>query len=450
VKARSGLSVRPPGLAGDLPVRGVLAFFASRAANAILLLGQTALIAQLYDTTETARFFVWWTIVWGASMWLSFGFYNLVPKLAAQARISGDLETLAGMRSIIRGTAPALALAIGPLLALLIPGAPLTEVLIGALACLAGAAGLGILNLVSALARGYGHPGLSGWVQGALPTLAAVVGIGVARLIDDRWTTLALTSAAGLLVAAVLSCLLVGRSVGPAAVRQTIMGKRRTRHDRDTWAVGLRTAVSEGNVYLPVWLASGLGVGALPLAALYAALRIVSAFSWPFTSVTAVVTPLIAEAQTRHDYARLRSLLWRSATAGFCSTALPAALGIVFAASLMKLVDPAYGVYGAALVILIAGRLLDAAAGPLAEALILGGRARLDLLNQTLGTIALTITAILLEPIVGVSGLAAGATASFLVANALQLLEVRWLLTSAWSPASAGAKDAAGASSAQP
>ncbi len=416
-------------------VQGAAAFFASRAVNALLLLAQTALIARLYDPGATARFFLLWTVVWCASMWLAFGFYNLLPKLAARARISGELEQLAGMRSIVAWTAPLLALALGPLLAVLIPGANVGELALAWVACVAGAAALAVLNLLSALARGYGHAGLSGVVQGPLPTAAALAGAVAARLIDRSWTTLALLSAAGLVLAAVAGWALVARRTGAAPVRATLLGHRRGPQDRDAWAVGLRTAVSEGNAYLPMWLGAALGVATVPLAALYAAMRLVTAFSWAFTSVTAVVTPLIAEAQARADFARLRALLVRSAAAGFGTTAPVALIGIALAAPLMGLVDPSYRPYGDALAILIVGRLIDASAGPLAESLILGGHARLDLLNQTIGTAALVLTAVALEPSIGITGLAAGATASFLIANALQLIEIRWLLRGSWAPA---------------
>lgn len=377
-------------------------------------------------------------------MWLTFGTHNLLPKLVAQARITGEPHRVAGLRGIIRWTGPALAVALIPLLALLIPDARVGDVIVGLLTCVVGAGALAIVYILAALAKGNEQPGLSGVVQGPLPTLMALVGACAARTLNDTWTTLALMSACGLVLAAISSWLLVQRAIGAASVREAIIGARREPLDGDTFAVGLRTAVAEGNVYLPVWLGAAFGVGTVGLAALYAALRIANAFSWMFTSVTAVATPLIAAAHAQSDFGRLRSLLRRSAVAGFCLTAPIAILGVVFASQLMGTADPAWRAYAVALVLLIGGRLIDASAGPLSEALILGGRARLDLLNQTIGTLVLIAVSIVLEPQLGVVGLAAGAAASFAVANALQLLEVRLLLAGSWAPATGSAATAEG------
>jgi O-antigen/teichoic acid export membrane protein len=395
------------------------------------------LIARLYSPGDSASFFVWWTVVWCASMWLAFGFYNLLPKLAVQARLSGETEHLSGMRAIVRLTGPVLIVGLVPLLMLVLPQATAADVMLAWSASLVGGAAMGVMNLLAALARGYARPGLSGVVQGPLLTAAAVIAVGV-RTVDQSWTTLMLATAVALTIAAVIGWVLVRRAVGPGPVHATLLGRRPGPHDPDTLAVGMRTAVSEGNAYLPMWMGNALGIAPLPLAALYAALRLVNAASWAFTSVTAVVTPLLAEAQARRDYGRLQALLSRSAAAGLATTAPAALLGIALAGPLMALVDPSYAAYSDLLVVLILGRLIDATAGPLAECLILGGRARLDLLNQTIGTIALVLTALTLEPVIGVTALAAGATVSFAVANALQLLEIRWLLRGAWAVAGTG------------
>jgi len=175
-----------------------------------------------------------------------------------------------------------------------------------------------------------------------------------------------------------------------------------------------------------------LEVGGVEVGALYAALRVAAAFSWLFTAVVTVITPMIAEALARRDYVRLRRLLWRSSAIGAGATLPIAALGARFSAQLLGLFDSAYSDYGYLLAVLIGARVLDAAAGAVGEALILGGHARWELLNQVFSTAALLLTALLLEPQIGIVALALASAFAVITANFARVVEVRWLMVNRW------------------
>ena len=174
----------------------------------------------------------------------------------------------------------------------------------------------------------------------------------------------------------------MARTIGWERTTIALTGRTGGAIDPDTWWTGALFSIAEVNVVLPVWIAGALGLSGIEVGALYAALRIAAAFSWLFGSIVAVITPMLAEALTRHEYARLKRLLWRSASTGAAMTAPVAVVGMVFAGQLLGVLAPTYQDYGYLLTILIVGRLLDAATGAVAEALVLGDRARWEFFNQ--------------------------------------------------------------------
>ena len=419
-------------------ITGASSFLLSRVANALLVLGQLALVARLYGSDEASTFFVFWTVVWAGSIGIRFGFDQLLPKHVAHAQLSGSLGDLAGYRRVARYALPAVVVLTGPVLIAVLPDSSLGEALLAAPLVIAGATGWATVYLASALARGYGHAGLSGWIGGPVAILFATVAVPLAHAASGSWLLLGLASALALALSALLALALLCRAVGRKAVRAALLGHATGPVDRDTWSTGALTVIAEINVVLPIWIAGAFGLAAVEVGALYAALRVAAAFSWLFTAVVTVITPMIAEALARRDYSRLRRLLIRSSVLGTGATLPLAALGALFSSQLLGLFDPSYEDYGYLLIALIGARLLDAAAGAVGEALILGDHARWELLNQVLSSACLLLTALALEPSIGILALALATAVAVISANVARVVEVRWLMANRWRPAGTG------------
>ncbi len=405
--------------------------------NALLVLLQLALIGRLYGTLEASRFFVFWTVIWAASVGVRFGYDQLLPKRAAAATLSDSLGRLAGYRRVAKYSLPIVAVITAPLLVAVLPDTSPLDALVAIPVVMLGAVGWAVVYLCSALARGYGHSGLSGWIGGPIAIVLATCAVPVIHTVGDSWLALGLASSIALALSAGCAVGLVSNSIGWQPTRAALIGRSVEPLDRDTWSIGALTGIAEVNIVLPIWIAGVLGVSATEIGALYGALRVAAMFSWIFTSVVALITPMLAEALARRDYARLRELIWRSAKVGAGATVPAAVVGVLISGQLLGLLNPAYRGYGDLLVVLIGARLLDAATGAVAEALILGDHGRWELLNQLLSSAALIAAAILLEPGIGVLALAIAAALSVIVANLARVAEVRWLMDHRWRTSTA-------------
>lgn len=412
-------------------LQGASSFLVSRVANAILVLAQLALVARLYSSLDASQFFVLWTVLWAASVGVRFGFDLLLPKHAAAAELAGSTAALAGYRRVATYSVPLVALLSGPVLIAVIPDASPGAALVAVPLVIVGAIGWAAAYLASALARGYGHPGLSGWIGGPASILFATAIVPVAHAVSGSWLVLGAFSAFALALSGALALVLLARAIGWERVGAALLD-RPARLDPDTRSTGALTAIAELNLVLPVWIAGALGLAAVEVGALYGALRMAAAFSWLFTAVVTVITPMLAEALARREYRRLRDLLWRSALLGAGTTLPLAVVGALLSGQLLGLLDPSYEDYGYLLAIMIAARLLDATAGAVGEALILGDHARWELGNQALSAAFLLATAAALEPALGVAALAIAAALAVITANLARVVEVRWLLANTW------------------
>lgn len=402
------------------------------------MLVQLALVGRLYSDLESSKFFVLWTLVWAGSVGVRFGFDQLIPKHAAASR-GGTIGALSGYRRIAGWSLPIVAVLSLPLALLVLPHTDAAEALLAVPLVLLGATGWAVVYLVSALVRGFGHAGLSGWIGGPVGIALATCAVPVAAAISGSWLVLGLASCLALIVSGVLACTLAARTIGWDRVRTTLIGRPQGPIDRDAISTGFLMALAEVNLVLPVWIAGALSIAATEVGALYAAIRVAAIFSWLFTSVVAVITPMLATALHERDYGRLRDLVWKSAGVGAGATIPLAIVGALASGVLLGLIDPAYRGYGELLIALIAARLLDAATGAVAEALILGDHARWELCNQLASTASLIAIALLLEPSIGVMALALAAAISTVVANLLRVAEVRWLLANRWRSVGGGA-----------
>lgn len=402
------------------------------------MLVQLALVGRLYSNFESSKFFVLWTVVWAGSVGVRFGYDQLLPKHAAASEL-GTIDALSGYRRIAGWSLPIVAVLSLPLTLLVLPQTDTAEALLAVPLVLLGAVGWAVVYLVSALVRGFGHAGLSGWIGGPVGIALATCAAPIASAISGSWLVLGLASSLALAVSGVVAAGLGARAIGWNRVKATLIGSPAGPIDRDAVSTGFLMGLAEINLVLPVWIAGALSVAPTEVGALYAAIRVAAIFSWLFTSVVAVITPMIAIALARRDYARLRRLIWKSAGVGAGATIPLAIVGALASGVLLGLIDPAYRDYGELLIALIAARLLDAATGAVAEALILGDHARWELCNQLASSVALVTIALLLEPDIGVMALALAAAISTVLANLLRVVEVRWLLANRWRPAGGAA-----------
>lgn len=409
-------------------------FLATRATNAALALAQIALVSHLYSTSASATFFVFWTIVWAASVLLRFGTDQIIPKHVALARRDEELSHLGGFRSVLRWTVPVTALACIPVLLVTVPSTTLGEALEVAPALLVAALAWAAAYVAMGVAKGYGNVSLAGVVQGALVPLGFTVAAPLASSIDHSWVTLAYVSALGVAVATGVSLALVARAVGRRPLEAAFRVTERPVSEPDRVPTGVLGAIIEIVLWLPLWLASAVGISESAVAGLYAALRVSGTFSWAFTAVVSVSVPMMARALAEADYHALSRLLWRTAAAGLLITGPIALLGIVFAPDILRLLDPTYAAYASTLVILIVARLFDAATGPLSECLVLGGRARWELANQILGLVVIGVVGLALEPSVGIEAFAWGTAVALTVENIVRVEQLRRLFRTHWRP----------------
>jgi peptidoglycan/LPS O-acetylase OafA/YrhL len=408
-----------------------IAFFLSRALSAALILGQLAVVASLFSAEDTATFFVLWTLVWGGSVWLRFGVDQLIPRHAAGARLSGDLGYLGVARDVLGRTTPALAVALLVLTATVVPGLSVLEVLAATGLCLAAAFAWAVIVLLAALLRGYDRVGRSGVVQGLIPSLALLCACAAARLGGDHWLALLIGSTLALWFALFVAMLLTAAAVDVKAIRALLFDWSPV--DREQVAAGMLTFIAEAGLAFPVLLASALGASSVEVAGLYAAARVAAVFSWPAGAVAAVAAPRLAEAIARRQGV---ARLLRTATVAAAASSIPlAVVGMLWPQTFLSAMSQEYEPYGALLVILIAGRLVDACAGPLAEALILGERARQELINTCVFACVAVGGGALLWPAHGAQGLATAVALGTAVCNVPRLIAVRRALSSSWVPA---------------
>ena len=170
---------------------------------------------------------------------------------------------------------------------------------------------------------------------------------------------------------------MAARAIGRGAIGAMLFARGPA--DAEQLPAGLLTVLSEVGLALPLLLGSALGLPDADLAALYAAARVAGVFSWAAGAVAAVATPRLAMAIARRGAV---GPLLRRATIAAAATSLPlGAVGILFPSQLLGAMSHEFAPYGSLLVILVAGRLVDACTGPSSEALIVGGRVRLELAN---------------------------------------------------------------------
>ena len=200
--------------------------------------------------------------------------------------------------------------------------------------------------------------------------------------------------------------------------------------DRETVPAGMVTFLGEAGLALPVWLAALSDCSNEDIAALYAALRVAALFSWAAGAVAAAVTPRLALAIARRR--GVARLLVRSTAAATLTTLPLVAVGLLAPDAILRLLA-GRGADGGLLVILVLGRAIDACTGPVSEALIVGRRARLELVNMLVFFVVVVVAGLLLVGDHGVSGLAVAVAIGTAACNIPRLIEVVVLLRGPWA-----------------
>ena len=412
---------------GRSAARGAASFFVWRAVGAALALGQVALVSALFGADVAARFFVLWTLVWCGSVWLRFGVDQLLPRHAVTASLTGDIHELGRLWRVLLRTVPVLAVALPVLVLVLVPDADAATVAVAAPLCLLAAGAWAVLVVLGALLRGFGHIGRSAVVQGVVPALLLLVATGLARAGGRDVLVVLGTSTVALCAAAGAGSVIARRALGRRPVHETLTGRGPI--DRETVPAGMVTFLGEAGLALPVWLAALSDCSSEDIAALYAALRVAALFSWAAGAVAAAVTPRLALAIARGS--GVARLLVRSAAAATLTTLPLVAVGLLAPDAILRLLA-GHAADGSLLVILVLGRAIDACTGPVSEALIVGRRARLELVNMLVFFVVVVVAGLLLVGGHGVQGLAVAVALGTAACNVPRLIAVVVLLRGPW------------------
>jgi O-antigen/teichoic acid export membrane protein len=419
-------SARPlrslPGRAAGGP-----AFFLARAVNGALALLQAYLCLRLAGDRAAAAFFLAWTAAWLLAAMLKFGVDGVLPRAVAEARLAG--KSPESMRRLLAAGAGVALLAFLPLAGILgLPIAASTLPWVALLAlCWAGTL------VLATLLRSHQRVALGGalaYVAWPAATVAAPAVLLIAG--SNGRHLLALTAVFGA-VATAVAVAAAARALGAAEVGGLVGAKRTPAPlDRDACGAALVTWLYELLVWLPVVLAAVTNSSAVVTGAAFAATRLVGVLSWGYQAVVATLTPRIASAIASGDLARTARLTRRGSVLGLAVTAPPCIACAVLARPAMGLFDSRYETLASILVWLALGRVADAAAGPVGEALLVGRRAFLDALLTGASLLVGGSLAAALEPSAGPVAIGVGAAAAFALANLLRWIAVRALLRRGW------------------
>lgn len=172
-------------------------------------------------------------------------------------------------------------------------------------------------------------------------------------------------------------------------------------------------------VQLDVWLV-GTFADTSDVALFGAARRLATLVPAPLLIANAALAPLIAEAWAKGGRARTENIARIGATAATLAAAAPALLALLLPGALLAVLFGDYYAAGApVLVLLVAGQLLNVAAGPNLLTLIMRGRERAALVGVAVPAAALLGFGPLLAASWGILGVAAGSAAALVLQNLL-------------------------------
>lgn len=398
-------------------------FLASRVLNGALALVQVWLVTQAVGPAEAGRFFVLWTAAWLLSVVIKFGADGVLPRAVAEARLSGS-ERVSVRRVEVAGVAAGVVLAPAAMALLEIPFGPLEMALLAGLALSWAANGI-----LAALLKAHGRADLSGLVANLLWPLGGAIAPLVVLVTGGDWLTIA-----ELTLVASFGSLAAGMAVALSGLKKAVVAGLVADRDwvipvgRDEVGAAVLTTLYEVIVWLPVLLGGLLGLPPEQLAGVFVATRIAGLFSWGYQAVTTVLAPRVAAAFARGDAAAARRVLGNGALAGIAITWPPCVVGALLAGPLLEVFDSSYDRWSSTLILLIAARAVDAATGPVGEALLVGRRTWVDVRFVLAGVLLAAAAAEALHPPLGDVALGVGAAIGFVVINLLRVGYVSTIL----------------------
>jgi O-antigen/teichoic acid export membrane protein len=428
-----GRSIRAGGAPGSLrellrsaSVRQGGVFLGSRAANGLLGVLQVFLVTRAVGPAEAGRFFVLWTAAWLLSVIVKFGADGILPRAVAEARLAGaatvSIGRVLGM-GVLVGTATL------PIV-MTVLGVPLKPLEVGLVVGLAGSWAAN--GVVAALLKAHGRADLSGIVANVVWPIGGALAPLLVLVSGGDWVTIAWLTLAASVASLIAAGLVAVGGLGRTPLRNLIRGSRRNVPvERDEIGAAVLTTLYEVVIWLPVLIGGLLEVTPAAAAGLFAATRVAGLFSWGYQAVLTVLVPRIAETLARRDAAGARRVLMTGSLAGAVVTWPLCFLGILLADPLLGLLDASYDEWSGVLVLLILARAIDAATGPLGEALLVGRRTWVDISFVVTGVVLGVVTAkVLYEPTDPVT-IGVGAAAGFVVINLLRVAYVASMLRGA-------------------
>ncbi|GBD45592.1 hypothetical protein HRbin41_00400 [bacterium HR41] len=425
-------SVIPTSTLGARLVRQGSVYLATRAANGALALVHVWAVTRALGPSEAGRFFMIWTAAWLLSVVVRFGTDGITARAIAEADVEGRPPP--SLLPLLGAGAGCGAILLLPTVALL--GLPLTVPVVAVTATLAAL--WATTGFAASVLKARARADLSGVVQNVLwplaPTLVALAALGS----GVSWTLLAAATAAAAFAALVASLLLARHTIGYDVVRALVSpGERRVRVRRDELGAAASTTLAEVFVWLPVVIGAALGLESAAMAGLFAATRVAGVFSWGYQAVVATLVADLARAVAQRDHRFARRLLARGSLAGVAVTLPPCVVGAVFGEKLLSIFDSSYSPWGTTLALLVAARLLDAAAGPQGELLLVGRRAGVGAAAVGSACLAGVATALALEPALALDAVGVGGLIAFALANGAQASYV-WIWLRRWHVSGTG------------
>lgn len=413
-------------LTKSLPGRQGTAFFASRLINGVLALIHVTLAVRALGPSQSGSYFVAFTAAWLLSTVLKFGVDGILPRTVAESEAASSAVPSS------RGQ-----LALGA--ALLVVALPLTVVglhvpdtvpMVGSVLGIAIA--WAVTLICAGLLKAKGRIALSGLVANVIWPLGLVMAALLVLPGGSTPSTLALATLGFGLGAVLIAVAITVHALGLRYVSAVVDGCARGSVEPDAYGAALLSVLYEVIVWLPVVLAALLGASPTATAAIFAATRVAGVFSWGYQAVVAVLTPRIAMALASGDVTRTRLLLWRGGLAGAILTVPPCIVGAVFAQDILHVFDARYTAFSSILVVLLLARTVDAIAGPVGEALLVGRRTWLDSAIVGFGIAVGVAVSFGAHGAMGDVAAGVGGATAFIVINLARIAVVGRLLTRGW------------------
>lgn len=381
-------------------------------------------LAALLGAEEFGRYA--FGLAWATVLLLpaALGQDRLLLREVAAAREARDWP---GVHRVLAWSTRVLARVAGPMLFLGAGLAWLTQP--GTTLHLAGLAVIAVPFIVftramEAVLRGLGHLVLGQLGESVLRPLAVLAGVavllGLGRPPSGRDALMVLSAAAGLalITIGVAAVVLVPRA--PSRVNGEVPAEWRTASRHLTVAGLLQVLLQRLDILLMTALAGALTTG------VYAAVAPLAAFAtFGLTAAGIWAAPAIAASWQRGEAARLQAVLGHAALQGAGFALLFSAALLSLAPWLLHRLGPAYAAGLVPLVVLLAANLVNAAAGPVLQVLLMTGHERDVVRTLGLAVVLMATLLVALVPALGALGAAIATGVTMVAWNLALAVRVR-------------------------